>query len=140
MKKIFFMLISLMCMTTVFAGPENGFSEEDIPLKKVTLYSSGVAHYEHEGIVKGSGKIDLLFLPSQISDVLKSVFVKDPAAKNLSINYQSEDTLKKTMQSLKVDLFGNDSIFKLLKAQKGAEIEVYTPNKITGKILSVDKI
>ena len=140
MKKIFFMLISLMCMTTVFAGPENGFSEEDIPLKKVTLYSSGVAHYEHEGKVKGNGKIEMLFLPSQISDVLKSIFVKDPAAKNLSINYQSEDTLKKTMQSLKVDLFGNDSIFKLLKAQKGAEIEVYTPNKITGKILSVDKI
>ncbi|AIN93299.1 DUF4139 domain-containing protein [Treponema putidum] len=140
MKKRFFMLISLLCMATVFADPESGFNEDDIPLKKVTLYSSGVAHYEHEGIVKGSGKIDLLFLPSQISDVLKSVFVKDPAAKNLSINYQSEDTLKKTMQSLKVDLFGNDSIFKLLKAQKGAEIEVYTQNKITGKILSVDKI
>jgi len=137
MKKVFFMLLSMMCMTTVFA---DGFNEDDIPLKKVTLYSSGVAHYEHEGLVKGSGKIDLLFLPSQISDVLKSIFVKDPAAKNLSINYQSEDTLKKTMQSLKIDLFGNDSIFKLLKAQKGAELEVYTPNKLTGKILSVDKI
>ena len=137
MKKVFFMLFSMMCMTTVFA---DGFNEDDIPLKKVTLYSSGVAHYEHEGFVKGSGKIDLLFLPSQISDVLKSIFVKDPAAKNLSINYQSEDTLKKTMQSLKVDLFGNDSIFKLLKTQKGAELEVYTPNKLTGKILSVDKI
>ena len=80
MKKVFFMLFSMMCMTTVFA---DGFNEDDIPLKKVTLYSSGVAHYEHEGFVKGSGKIDLLFLPSQISDVLKSIFVKDPAAKNL---------------------------------------------------------
>ena len=66
MKKVFFMLFSMICMTTVFA---DGFNEDDIPLKKVTLYSSGVAHYEHEGLVKGAGKIDLLFLPSQISDV-----------------------------------------------------------------------
>ena len=72
--------------------------------------------------------------------MLKSIFVKDPAAKNLSINYQSEDTLKKTMQSLKIDLSENDSIFKILNSQKGAEIEIYTPSKITGKILSVDKI
>lgn len=140
MKKLFFMLISLMCMTTVFSDSVIGFNEDDIPLKKVTLYSSGVAHYEHEGRVSGSGKIEMLFLPSQISDVLKSIFVKDPAAKNLSINYQSEDTLKKTMQSLKIDLSANNSIFKILNSQKGAEIEVYTPSKIIGKILSVDKI
>ena len=134
------MLISLMCMATVFSDSVNEFNEGDLPLKRVTLYSSGVAHYEHEGKVKGNGKIEMLFLPSQISDVLKSIFVKDPAAKNLSINYQSEDTLKKTMQSLKIDLSENDSIFKILNSQKGAEIEIYTPNKITGKILSVDKI
>ena len=140
MKKLFFMLISLMCMATVFSDSVNEFNEDDIPLKRVTLYSSGVAHYEHEGRVRGNGKIEMLFLPSQISDVLKSIFVKDPAAKNLSINYQSEDTLKKTMQSLKIDLSENDSIFKILNSQKGAEIEIYTPNKITGKILSVDKI
>ena len=140
MKKLFFMLISLMCMTTVFSDSVNEFNEGDLPLKRVTLYSSGVAHYEHEGRVRGNGKIEMLFLPSQISDVLKSIFVKDPAAKNLSINYQSEDTLKKTMQSLKIDLSENDSIFKILNSQKGAEIEVYTPSKITGKILSVDKI
>ena len=140
MKKLFFMLISLMCMATVFSDSVNEFNEDDLPLKRVTLYSSGVAHYEHEGRVKGNGKIEMLFLPSQISDVLKSIFVKDPAAKNLSINYQSEDTLKKTMQSLKIDLSENDSIFKIFNSQKGAEIEVYTPSKITGKILSVDKI
>ena len=140
MKKLFFMLISLMCMATVFSDSVNEFNEDDIPLKRVTLYSSGVAHYEHEGRVRGNGKIEMLFLPSQISDVLKSIFVKDPAAKNLSINYQSEDTLKKTMQSLKIDLSENDSIFKIFNSQKGAEIEVYTPSKIAGKILSVDKI
>ena len=127
-------------MATVFSDSVNEFNEGDLPLKRVTLYSSGVAHYEHEGRVKGNGKIEMLFLPSQISDVLKSIFVKDPAAKNLSINYQSEDTLKKTMQSLKIDLSENNSIFKILNSQKGAEIEVYTPSKITGKILSVDKI
>ena len=56
MKKLFFMLISLMCMTTVFSDSVNEFNEDDLPLKRVTLYSSGVAHYEHEGKVKGNDK------------------------------------------------------------------------------------
>ncbi|MGI5172405.1 DUF4139 domain-containing protein [Treponema sp. OMZ 840] len=139
-NKIPFIVIFTICMSALIAGSGKKFNQDDIPLKNVTLYSSGVAHYEHEGTVIGSGKIDLLFLPSQINDVLKSIFIKDSAAKNLSINYQSEDTLKKTMESLKIDLSSDDSLFKLLRAQKGAAIEVYTPNKTSGKILSVDKL
>ncbi|AIW89158.1 hypothetical protein JO41_04485 [Treponema sp. OMZ 838] len=139
MKNMICMILSAACIVGVAADPAKNFSGDDIPLKKVTLYSSGVAHYMHEGTVSGSGNIELLFSPAQINDVLKSLVVTDPGAKNLAVNYQSEDTLRKTLESLKIDLSAATTLYDILKAQKGAEVELFTPHQITGKILSVDK-
>ena len=139
MKNMISMILSAACIVGAAADPAKNFSADDIPLKKVTLYSSGVAHYVHEGTVAGSGNIALLFSPAQINDVLKSLVVMDPGAKSLAVNYQSEDTLRKTLESLKIDLSAATTLYDILKAQKGAEVELFTPHQITGKILSVDK-
>ena len=139
MKNMICTILSAACIIGAAADPAKNFSADDIPLKKVTLYSSGVAHYVHEGTVAGSGNIALLFSPAQINDVLKSLVVMDPGAKSLAVNYQSEDTLRKTLESLKIDLSAATTLYDILKAQKGAEVELFTPHQITGKILSVDK-
>ena len=139
MKNMIFTILSAACIVGAAAEPAKNFSADDIPLKKVTLYSSGVAHYVHEGTVTGSGNIELLFSPAQINDVLKSLVVMDPGAKSLAVNYQSEDTLRKTLESLKIDLSAATTLYDILKAQKGAEVELFTPHQIIGKILSVDK-
>ena len=139
MKNMIFTILSAACIVGAAAAPAKNFSADDIPLKKVTLYSSGVAHYVHEGTVAGSGNIALLFSPAQINDVLKSLVVMDPGAKSLAVNYQSEDTLRKTLESLKIDLSAATTLYDILKAQKGAEVELFTPHQIIGKILSVDK-
>ena len=139
MKNMICTILSAACIIGAAADPAKNFSADDIPLKKVTLYSSGVAHYVHEGTVAGSGNIELLFSPAQINDVLKSLVVTDPGAKSLAVNYQSEDTLRKTLESLKIDLSAATTLYDILKAQKGAEVELFTPHQITGKILSVDK-
>ena len=115
------------------------FGEKDLPLKKVTLYSSGVACYEHEGRLSGSGNAEFLFTAAQINDVLKSLVVTDPAAKTVSVEYQSEDTLRKTLESLKVNPSTAPTLYDLLISQRGAELEVFAPHKITGKIISADK-
>lgn len=139
MKNMICTILSAACIIGAAADPAKNFSADDIPLKKVMLYSSGVAHYVHEGTVAGSGNIALLFSPAQINDVLKSLVVMDPGAKSLAVNYQSEDTLRKTLESLKIDLSAATTLYDILKAQKGAEVELFTPHQITGKILSVDK-
>ena len=139
MKNMICTILSAACIIGAAADPAKNFSADDIPLKKVTLYSSGVAHYVHEGTVAGSGNIALLFSPAQINDVLKSLVVMDPGAKSLAVNYQSEDTLRKTLESLKIDLSAATTLYDILKAQKGAEVELFTPHQIIGKILSVDK-
>ena len=154
MKKIFWIISVLFA--AVFSAAMNGgasalsaqaareqssesFGEKDLPLKKVTLYSSGVACYEHEGRLSGSSNAEFLFTAAQINDVLKSLVITDPAAKTVSVEYQSEDTLRKTLESLKVNPSAAPTLYDLLKSQKGAELEVFAPHKITGKIISADK-
>ncbi|UTD03511.1 DUF4139 domain-containing protein [Treponema socranskii subsp. buccale] len=119
------------------------YKDTTVPLKNVTLYSSGVAYYEHEGEASGASRIGLSFTPEQINDVLKSLIVSDSAAKNISVAYQSEDALRKILESLSVNLSEVSDLADILYAQRGAEIEVATgekaAEKIVGKILTVDR-
>ena len=48
-----------------------------LPIRRVVLYSNGVAYYERRGTVSGSAEINLPFKQSQVDDVLKSMLVLD---------------------------------------------------------------
>ena len=119
------------------------YKDTTVPLKNVTLYSSGVAYYEHEGEASGASRIGLSFTQEQINDVLKSLIVSDSAAKNISVAYQSEDALRKILESLSVNLSEVSDLADILYAQRGAELEVVTgekaAEKLVGKILTVDR-
>src|SRR5690606_26660105 len=57
------------------ASPPAAISE--LPIRRVVLYSNGVAYFERRGFVSGDAEIDLSFKQSQIDDVLKSMVVLD---------------------------------------------------------------
>src|SRR6476660_4458389 len=48
-----------------------------LPIKRVILYSNGVAYIERRGFVSGNAEINLSFKQSQVDDVLKSMIVLD---------------------------------------------------------------
>ena len=50
---------------------------QTLPIRRVTLYSNGVAYIERRGSVSGHAEIDLSFKQSQVDDVLKSMVVLD---------------------------------------------------------------
>ena len=50
---------------------------QTLPIRRVTLYSNGVAYIERRGTVSGHAEIDLSFKQSQVDDVLKSMVVLD---------------------------------------------------------------
>ncbi|HEV2663382.1 MAG TPA: hypothetical protein VG324_00625, partial [Blastocatellia bacterium] len=50
---------------------------QSLPLRRVTLYSNGVAYFERRGTVAGRAEINLSFKQSQVDDVLKSLVVLD---------------------------------------------------------------
>lgn len=52
-------------------------SAQTLPIRRVILYSNGVAYIERRGTVTGHAEIDLSFKQSQVDDVLKSMIVLD---------------------------------------------------------------
>lgn len=50
---------------------------QTLPIRRVILYSNGVAYIERRGMVTGRAEVDLSFKQSQVDDVLKSMVVLD---------------------------------------------------------------
>lgn len=50
---------------------------QTLPLRRVILYSNGVAYFERRGMVRGHAEVELAFKQSQVDDVLKSMVVLD---------------------------------------------------------------
>lgn len=51
--------------------------DKSLPIRRVILYSNGVAYIERRGLVNGHAEISLSFKQSQVDDVLKSMVVLD---------------------------------------------------------------
>src|SRR5438309_7973712 len=52
-------------------------STQTLPIRRVILYSNGVAYIERRGTVTGHAEVSLSFKQSQVDDVLKSMVVLD---------------------------------------------------------------
>src|ERR1043166_6121096 len=52
-------------------------TSNSLPIRRVILYSNGVAYIERRGYVTGDAQVDLSFKQSQVDDVLKSMVVLD---------------------------------------------------------------
>ena len=58
------------------AGTRAGLVQS-LPIRRVILYSNGVAYIERRGLVSGHAEVSLSFKQSQVDDVLKSMIVLD---------------------------------------------------------------
>jgi hypothetical protein len=108
-----------------------------IPLRKITIYSSGVAFFEHSGTLSGPARIKLPFKQNAVNDALKSLVLNDPASASPSITYPSEQNLWETLRSLSIDLSGSPEgdpgMAEILSRLRGEEVEVDAPGLITGR-------
>ena len=72
--KLFVALLVFSLHLTAQAPNKPG---QTLPIKRVALYSNGVAYIERRGTVTGQAEINLSFKQSQVDDVLKSMVVLD---------------------------------------------------------------
>ena len=113
----------------------------DVPVKAVTLFSSGVGYFEHTGQVSGDGSATLPFKAEQINDVLKSLVLQDLDGGTVGVvTYPSQDPLGKILGSFGVDISSNPSLDQLLNQLRGAQITISLMGQedVTGTILGVE--
>src|SRR5438552_573580 len=112
----------------------------DIPIKRVVMFSSGVAFFEHAGQVEGNASVEMKFDVKDINDLLKSMVLQDEGGGRIStVSYGSKDPLTRTLATFSIDLTQNPTLADLLNQIRGEQIELDAPNKITGTILGVEK-
>ncbi|HKP71189.1 MAG TPA: hypothetical protein VJV05_18020 [Pyrinomonadaceae bacterium] len=118
-----------------------------LPIKRVILYSNGVAYIERRGFVNGNAQVDLSFKQSQVDDVLKSMVVLDlNQGKIGAVSYNSSSSASARTAEIpfSVDAASGDSkpggIAEVLSQLQGARVLVTsTKGTAAGAILTVEK-
>ena len=127
--------MALTCLATMAIAA-------DLPVQRVTLYSSGVACYERSGEVTGDAAVDMPFKTEQINDILKSLVLIDLGGGRVEpVVYASQDPLEKSLKAFGIDLTGEPTLRELLAQLRGVEIELLLETQvdpIIGRILGAE--
>jgi hypothetical protein len=126
---------------TAFGGAQSAPSSSTIPVRAVTLFSSGVGYFEHGGTVKGDSHAELNFKTDQINDVLKSLVLEDLDGGTVgTVVYPSQDPLEKILRGFQVDISTNPSLGELLSQLRGAQVKgQVSGEQFQGIILGLEK-
>lgn len=134
----------IACVGTVAAGVEPGHAPvkpDQLPIRAITLYRSGVANMQRRGTVEGDSTVAFRFDTDQINDILKSMVVLDLSGKGrvANIGYGSRDPLTKRLSSFGVNIADEPTLPALLSRLRGAAVAVTTAEgQRRGTILSVE--
>jgi hypothetical protein len=118
----------------------------ELPIRRVILYSNGVAYVERRGFVSGDAEINLSFKQSQVDDVLKSMVVLDlNQGKIGAVSYNSSAPASARTAEIPFSVeakSGEDGggISEVLAQMQGAKVLVTSvKGTAAGSILTVEK-
>ena len=116
-----------------------------LPIRRVILYSNGVAYIERRGFVNGNAEVNLAFKQSQVDDVLKSMVVLDLGQGKIgAVSYNSSAPISSRMSEIpfSVNAVSGDGggISSVLAQLQGAKVAVTsTKGNAIGSILTVER-
>src|ERR1051326_8187247 len=112
---------------------------DELPVKRVVLFTSGVGFFQREGEVTGDASVELSFRTEQINDLLKSLVLQDfGGGKIAPIVFGSRDPIERTLKSFAIDLTDNPPLSELLNRIRGVEAEISAPKELQGVIVGVE--
>src|SRR5687767_4907006 len=83
----------------------------ELPIKRVVMFSSGVAFFEHAGQLEGNAAVEMKFDVKDINDLLKSMVLQDEGGGRIStVSYGSKDPLTRTLATFSIDLTQNPTL------------------------------
>src|SRR6267142_3466852 len=120
---------------------------QTLPIRRVILYSNGVAYIERRGTVNGHAEVSLSFKQSQVDDVLKSMVVLDLGQGRIgAVSYNSSAPPSARLADIPFAInagSGNNlsgGLAGVLGQLQGAHVYVATANRTaTGSILTVEE-
>jgi hypothetical protein len=118
---------------------------QTLPIRRVILYSNGVAYIERRGMVSGHAEVNLSFKQSQVDDVLKSMIVLDLGQGRIgAVSYNSSAPPSARIADIPFSVASatqNSGLAGVLTQLQGARVVVTTTTNrtATGSILTVEE-
>jgi hypothetical protein len=117
---------------------------QTLPIRRVILYSNGVAYIERRGMVSGHAEVNLSFKQSQVDDVLKSMIVLDLGQGRIgAVSYNSSAPPSARIADIPFSVASatqSSGLAGVLGQLQGARVVVTTANRTaTGSILTVEE-
>ncbi|HEX8493533.1 MAG TPA: hypothetical protein VF658_11865 [Pyrinomonadaceae bacterium] len=160
-RKLLAIVLLLVCFTGVGAQvrtprrtahtktalPARAAEGQQLPIRRVILYSNGVAYIERRGLVSGHAEIDLSFKQSQVDDVLKSMIVLDLGEGRIgAVSYNSSAPPSARMADIPFSIASESGgeagggLAGVLSQLQGARVAVSTARgTVSGKILTIEE-
>jgi hypothetical protein len=116
-----------------------------LPIRRVILYSNGVAYVERRGAVAGHAEVNLSFKQSQVDDVLKSLVVLDLGEGRIgAVSYNSSAPPSARMADIPFSIGpasgAGGGLAGVLSQLQGARVVVtHAKGAATGSILTVEE-
>ncbi|HEX8071602.1 MAG TPA: carboxypeptidase regulatory-like domain-containing protein [Pyrinomonadaceae bacterium] len=120
-------------------------NSQTLPIRRVILYSNGVAYIERRGQVTGRAEIALSFKQSQVDDVLKSMIVLDLGRGRVgAVSYNSSAPPQARMADIPFAVSAQTSagggLAGVLAQLQGARVVVTTAKTVAaGSVLTVEE-
>ncbi|HEY9405382.1 MAG TPA: hypothetical protein VIQ24_22215 [Pyrinomonadaceae bacterium] len=118
---------------------------QTLPIRRVILYSNGVAYIERRGMVSGHAEVNLSFKQSQVDDVLKSMIVLDLGQGRIgAVSYNSSAPPSARIADIPFSVASatqSSGLAGVLGQLQGARVVVTTTagRTATGSILTVEE-
>ena len=117
---------------------------QTLPIRRVILYSNGVAYIERRGMVSGHAEVNLSFKQSQVDDVLKSMIVLDLGQGRIgAVSYNSSAPPSARIADIPFSVASatqSSGLAGVLGQLQGARVLVTTATRTAaGSILTVEE-
>ncbi|GJQ30312.1 MAG: hypothetical protein HBSAPP03_21960 [Phycisphaerae bacterium] len=135
--------LAIIPLAPAFAQPAartiDAKAADNLPIRRITLYRSGVASIDRRGLIDGNATVQLRFKTEQVNDILKSMVVLDLSrgkGRIDSVGYASKEPLARRLASFGVDLSDEPPLGTLLARLRGSGVSFATnEGAVTGTIL-----
>jgi hypothetical protein len=131
---------------TVLAGPPGALAQEapvpaaDLPVTRLVATTSGLATFEHEGVVTGTQELVLQVPEEAMDDLLQSLVLQDVDGGTIRpVRYASRDALGRVLASYAFDLRRAPGLAELLAQARGESLTIEGAAAVEGTLLAVER-
>ena len=134
------LLVAPLCLAPLaLSRPALSQAKTELPLKQVTLFSSGVGYFSRSGEIENNATVDLTVRKNQISDLLKSLVLFDAKGSVAPVSYSIKESVGTRAVGSDLNIPADASPGVILRAFRGArvKVEMKAGETVEGRVASV---